>query len=64
MYCIVLPDGKIISIEADNVEWHEDSQTVRFLREGIPVARINMNNVAGWVDYSRFGVYPSKVEDQ
>ena len=50
MYSIILTDGKIINIKANEVEWYEKSQMIRFNYEGRVVARINMNNVVGWID--------------
>lgn len=50
MYSIVLTDGKIIDIKANEVEWYEKSQTIRLINNRQVVARINMNNVVGWID--------------
>ena len=50
MYSIVLTDGKIINIEADEIQWGEKSQMVKFYNDREMVARINMDNVVGWID--------------
>lgn len=50
MYSIVLMDGKIVNIIADVVEWGERTKTVRFLKGKRLVARINMDNVVGWIE--------------
>jgi len=50
MYSIVLTDGKIVNIIADVVEWGERTKTVRFLKGKRLVARINMDNVVGWIE--------------
>lgn len=49
MYSIVLTNGKIINIKADDVCWEEKTKMARFLRDRNMVARINMDNVAGWI---------------
>ena len=50
MYSIVLTDGKIINIKADEVEWFEKDRMIRLFNDGRIVARINMDNVVGWID--------------
>lgn len=50
MYSIVLTDGKIINIKADEVEWNDKSRMATFFNERHMVARINMDNVVGWID--------------
>lgn len=59
MYSIVLTDGKIVNIIADVVEWGERTKTVRFLKGKRLVARINMDNVVGWIETN----YKEKRED-
>ena len=49
MYSIVLTDGKIINIKATIVEWCEKSRTIKLFDGGQVVARINMDNVVGWI---------------
>lgn len=49
-YGVVLKSGKIIDINADEVVWYEKSRTVTFINDRQTVARINMDNVAGWID--------------
>ena len=49
MYSIVLTDGNIININATDVEWNEKSRTIRLLNNKTVVARINMDNVVGWM---------------
>ena len=50
MYSIVLTDGKIIDIKATDVEWNEKTRMIRLFDGGQVVARINMDNVVGWID--------------
>lgn len=65
MYAIVLTDGKAIKLEADEVEWCEKTRTIRLLHNGPltqdrQVARINMDNVVGWIDMN----YMAESEDK
>ena len=50
MYSIILTNGKTINIKADEVEWFEKSRTIRFAYKGEAVARINMDNIVGWIN--------------
>ena len=50
MYSIVLTDGKTININADCVMWYEKSRTITLIKGGKTIARINMDNVVGWID--------------
>ena len=50
MYSIVLTDGKIVNINATEVEWCEKSRMAILYYYGITVARINMNSVVGWIN--------------
>ena len=50
MYSIVLTDGKVINIKATEVEWFENSRMIRLINDGQIVARINMDNIVGWID--------------
>ena len=50
MYNIVLTNGKIISIKADEVEWCEKARMIKLYNDRRIVARINMDNVVGWID--------------
>lgn len=50
MYSIVLTDGKIINIKADEVEWCENPRMIKLINNRRIVARINMDNVVGWID--------------
>ena len=59
MYNIVLTDGKIINIKADEVEWYEKSRTIKLINGGQVAARINMDNVVGWIDAD----YKAESED-
>lgn len=59
MYSIVLTDGKIININATDVEWNEKSRTIRLFNNKTVVARINMDNVVGWIDAD----YKTESED-
>lgn len=54
MYNIVLTDGKIIKIKANEVEWNEKSRTIRLVDDKEVIARINMDNVVGWIDKGKF----------
>ena len=47
---IVLKDGKVININATEVEWHEKSRTITLINNSEVIARINMDNVIGWID--------------
>lgn len=46
---IILTDGKIIYIKADIVEWSEKTRMVLLIKDRYVVARINMDNVAGYI---------------
>ena len=48
MYSIVLTDGKIIHIKADMVEYEKD-RIIKFIYDRRTVARINMDNVVGYI---------------
>lgn len=50
MYSIVLTDGKIINIKATEVEWYEKSRMIKLINDRQIVARVNMDNVVGWID--------------
>lgn len=50
MYSIVLTDGKIININADEVYWHEKTRMITLDKDERTVARINMDNVVGWIE--------------
>lgn len=50
IYGIVLTDGKIINVKATTVEWLEKSRMIRLFNDNNVVARINMDNVVGWID--------------
>ena len=50
MYSIVLTDGKIINIKATEIEWYEKSRMIKLINDRQIVARINMDNVVGWID--------------
>lgn len=50
MYSIVLTDGKIINVNATEVEWCEKSRTIKLFEGTQVVARINMDNIVGWID--------------
>lgn len=53
MYSIVLTDGKIININATEVEWNEKVRMIKLINDKQMVARINMDNVVGWIDTDR-----------
>ena len=50
MYSIALTDGKIINIKANEVEWNEKVRMIKLINDRQIVARINMDNVIGWID--------------
>jgi len=50
MYSIVLTDGKIINVNATEVEWCEKSRMIKLFNDRRIVARINMDSVVGWID--------------
>lgn len=50
MYSIISTDGKIINIKATNMEWDERERAITLTYNGRFVARINMDDVAGWID--------------
>ena len=50
MYNIVLKDGKIINVNATEVEWCREDRMIKLFNERRIVARINMDNVVGWID--------------
>jgi len=50
MYNIVLTNGKIINIKATDVEWCEKVRMIKLINGRQIVARINMDNVVGWIN--------------
>lgn len=50
MYSIVLTNGKIINIDATDLEWREKERMIKLFNNRTQVARINMDNVIGWID--------------
>ena len=60
MYSIVLTDGKIINIKATEVEWCEKVRMIKLINGRQIVARINMDNVVGWIDAD----YKAESEDK
>lgn len=50
MYSIVLTDGKIIKIKATTALWEGKTRTVMLFNDRQIVARINMDNVVGWIN--------------
>jgi uncharacterized protein YlzI (FlbEa/FlbD family) len=59
MYSIVLTDGKIINIKATEVEWCEKVRMIKLINGRQIVARINMDNVVGWINAD----YKAESED-
>ena len=49
MFTIVLTNGKTINVKADDVEWCEKDRMAKFINNNRLVARINMENVVGWI---------------
>jgi hypothetical protein len=65
MYSILLSDGKIINIKATEVEWCEKVRMIKLISGGRVVARINMDNVVGWIDADYFiAGDPQESEDK
>ena len=60
MYSIVLTDGKIINVKATEVEWYERERMIKLINNRQIVARINMDNVVGWIDAD----YKAESEEQ
>lgn len=60
MYSIVLTDGKIINIKATEVEWCEKVRMIKLINDRQIVARINMDNVVGWINAD----YKAESEDK
>lgn len=50
MYSIVLTNGKIINVNATEVEWYEKERMIRLINKRQVVARFNMDNIVGWID--------------
>jgi hypothetical protein len=50
MYSIVLTNGTIKNIKGDIIEWIERARMVKIYNDRKLVARINMDNVVGWID--------------
>ena len=59
MYSIVLTNGKIINIDATDVEWREKERMIKLFNNRTQVARINMDNIIGWInaDYKEESEY-------
>jgi hypothetical protein len=60
MYNIVLTDGKSINIKADEVEWCREDRMIKLYNGRLIVARINMDNVIGWINAD----YKAESEEQ
>jgi len=56
VFTIVFVDGQKINIIADHVEWNKESKTVKFYNERDIVARINMDNIIGWINSKNIGM--------
>lgn len=50
MCSIVLTEGNIIKIKATEVEWDSIIRMILVHNDGRVVARINMDNVVGWIN--------------
>ena len=59
MYSIVLTNGKIINVNATEVEWYDKTRTIRLINNRNAIARINMDNIVGWIDAD----YKAESED-
>ena len=65
MYSIVLTDGKIINVKATEIEWNERPRMIKLINGRQIVARINMDNVVGWIDADyKVEVEPQESEDK
>lgn len=53
MYIIMLTNGKSIKITATEVDWCHNSKTIVFYFNNHVVARINMDNIVGWIEAAR-----------
>ena len=53
-YVITLINGTTLMIKAETVEYSDKNNYIRFFADRKVVARFNMNNVAGWIDYYYF----------
>lgn len=56
VFTIVFVDGQKINILANHVEWNKESKTVKFYDERDIVARINMDNIIGWINSKSIGM--------
>ena len=59
MYSIELTNGKSINVNATEVEWCEKSRTIKLIKGSNTVARINMDNIVGWINAD----YKAESED-
>ena len=50
MYSIILKGGEIIKVRADEYNWEEKTNRMRFYEDGKQVANISMDNVVGWIN--------------
>jgi len=50
MYSILLTNGNLININATEIEWCEKSRMIKLINDRQVVARINMDNVVGWIN--------------
>ena len=50
MYSIVLKDGNIINVKANKIFWAREPGVITFYHDSDMVARINKNNIVGWID--------------
>ena len=49
MFNIMLTDGKIIAINANEVLWNEKSRTIKLLYDREVIAIFNMDQIVGYV---------------
>ena len=50
MYSIMMKDGKIINVKANGLQELMESKTLILFNDGNLVARINTDNIVGWID--------------
>ena len=66
MYTIVLTNRKAMNINADDVTWFAPERMVKFINNDRIVARINMENVVGWVetDYVNYDIFKKGADKE
>lgn len=57
-YAIILNDGKLVILDATEVEWNEKTKCIRFVDGRRVIARFNMDNIAGWCEFDNISELP------